>query len=62
MNMISILLGATMLAVLASLLIGLVAMAQGGEFNRKYANRLMRIRVSLQGVAVVLFVLLMATR
>ncbi len=38
-------------SVLATLVIGVVGMARGGEFNRKYGNKLMRMRVVLQGVA-----------
>jgi len=34
-----------------------VAMVKGGEFNQKYGNKLMRMRVTLQGVALALFVL-----
>src|SRR5690348_10288658 len=50
-----------MLAVVASLLIGLFAMARGGEFNARYGNRFMRARVILQGLAIVFFVLAMIT-
>ena len=46
-----------MLAVLGALFLGLFAMVRGGEFNTKYGNRLMRLRVILQGVALVMFVL-----
>ena len=46
-----------MLAVLGALFLGLFAMVRGGEFNAKYGNRLMRLRVILQGVALVMFVL-----
>ena len=42
-------------AVLGVLGVGLFAMANGGEFNRKYGNRLMRARVALQGLALLLF-------
>ena len=48
---------AAMVAVLASLVVGIVSMAKGGEFNKKYGNRLMRTRVTLQGVALVFFML-----
>lgn len=51
-----ILLVLAMLAVLASLFVGLFAMARGGEFNAKYGNRLMRLRVLFQGVAVLMFI------
>ena len=42
---------------LGALFVGLFAMVRGGEFNDKYGNRMMRLRVILQGVALVLFVL-----
>ena len=58
-----ILLGVALFAVLATILFGVFTMARGGEFNRRHGNRLMRLRVILQAVAVVLFVLLiLATR
>lgn len=50
---------AAMLAVLGTLAIGLFSMARGGEFNARYGNRLMRLRVWLQALALVLFVLAM---
>ena len=34
------------------------SMAKGGEFNRKYGNKLMRLRVVMQGLAILLFLLL----
>jgi len=55
-NFFFILMILAMLAVLASLFVGLFAMARGGEFNAKYGNKLMRLRVLFQGVAVILFV------
>lgn len=30
-------------------------MARGGEFNKKYSNKLMQLRVILQAVALILF-------
>lgn len=44
-----------MLITLGVLFTGLIAMARGGEFNRKYGNKLMRYRVIAQGVAILLF-------
>ena len=44
------------LAVVVVLLIGVGSFARGGEFNRKYANKLMRLRLLAQFVAVVLIV------
>jgi hypothetical protein len=46
-----------MAAVVAVLLIGVFGMARGGEFNKKYGNRLMQARVVLQGIALGFFVL-----
>ncbi len=48
-----------MLAVLAVLFVGIFSMVRGGEFNRKYGNKLMRARVILQGVAILLFIVVM---
>ena len=48
-----------MVATLGVLIVGIFGMAQGGEFNRRNANKLMRARVVLQGVAVLLFAVLM---
>jgi len=48
-----------MLLTLAVLFAGLFSMARGGAFNEKYGNRLMRLRVILQAVALLLFVLAM---
>jgi len=48
-----------MLITLGVLFAGLVVMARGGEFNRKYGNRLMRYRVLAQGVALLLFAIAM---
>jgi hypothetical protein len=36
-------------------------MARGGEFNKRNANKLMRLRVLMQFIAVALFVLLILT-
>ncbi len=47
-------------AVLIVLAVGLIAMFRGGEFNRRYGNKLMRLRVILQAVAVLLIVLFLA--
>ena len=46
-----------MVLVLASLAIGLFGMAKGGTFNKKYGNKLMRMRVYMQGLALAMFVL-----
>ena len=43
-----------LIGTVAALLAGIVAMARGGDFNRKWGNRLMRGRVAMQALAVVL--------
>ncbi len=53
--------GVTFLAVVCVLLVGVFGMARGGEFNRKYGNKLMRARVALQGLAIGLLFLLWLT-
>lgn len=45
------------LAVLGVLATGLYSMWRGGEFNRKWSNKLMRLRVALQAVAIVIIML-----
>lgn len=55
-----ILIGVLLAAVVLTLLLGVLSMARGGEFNRKYGNRLMRYRVLLQGLAVLLLFLFWA--
>ena len=49
--------GLAMAAVLATLGAGLIGMARNDGFNARYGNRLMRLRVTLQAVAVVFFLL-----
>ncbi|HYH38563.1 MAG TPA: twin transmembrane helix small protein [Azospirillum sp.] len=57
-----ILMGLAMAALLASLLAGLFFMARGGESARRNSNRMMRLRVGLQGLAIVLFILALITQ
>ena len=47
-------------AVLVVLATGVVGMLRSGAFNRHYGNKLMRLRVIVQGVAVVLIVIYVA--
>ena len=44
-------------AVAIILMIGIGGVGRGGEFNRKYANKIMRLRIAAQFVAVVLILL-----
>ena len=45
------------LAVLAVLIAGLYSMGKGGDFSRKWSNKLMRLRVALQAVAIVIIMI-----
>jgi hypothetical protein len=47
----------SMALVVLSLVAGMIAMLKGGEFNKKYGNKLMRARVTMQGIALAMFVL-----
>jgi hypothetical protein len=61
MNILTTLLLLAMCATLVVLIVGLVGFFQGGEFNRKYGNKLMRARVALQAVAVLLLLAVLVT-
>lgn len=43
-------------AVLIALMGGLYALYRGGEFGRSYSNKLMRLRVLLQFIAILILV------
>ena len=43
-------------AVLITLCLGIYALFRGGEFGRSYSNRLMRLRVLMQAIAVAVLV------
>jgi hypothetical protein len=47
-----------LILVVGILFLGLFSMARGGEFNRKYGNVFMRLRVAAQLLAVVLVLIL----
>ena len=44
------------LLVVIVLMVGLGGFAFGGEFNKKYANKLMRLRILLQAMAILLII------
>jgi hypothetical protein len=48
-----------MFGTLAVLFAGLFTMARGGEFNKRHGNKLMRLRVTMQGIAILIFLALM---
>ena len=49
-----ILVAIAVLIVLAILLLGIGTFGKGGDFNRKYANKIMRWRIGAQFIAVLL--------
>jgi Hypoxia induced protein conserved region len=61
MNLLTVLLLLAMCATLGVLIVGLVGFFQGGEFNGKYGNKLMRARVALQALAVLLLLAVLVT-
>ena len=46
----------TCLLVLIVLMLGIGSFAKGGQFGKKYSNKLMRVRIILQAIAVVLII------
>ena len=53
-----IVIGLALAAVVGILLFGVVSMAIGGKFDQKWSNRLMRMRVIAQAVAILLLAIL----
>jgi len=43
---------------LVILLVGIIGMARGGDFNKKYGNKLMRMRVIAQFGTIILLLIL----
>jgi len=43
----------------AVLIAGIVSMARGGEFDRRNANRLMRLRVLFQAIAIAIVLVIL---
>lgn len=56
-TMLPILILISFLSVVAVLFTGIFAMIKGGAFNEKYGNKLMQLRVALQGVTILLLAL-----
>ena len=52
-------LGSAMLCTLLVLVIGVVSFAVNGNFYKNNANKLMRLRVLLQGLAILFFAILL---
>lgn len=53
---------AACLAVLVILMIGIGGFARGGDFNRRHANRIMRLRIIAQAIAVALILVFVMIR
>ena len=58
-SLLPFLLGSAMLCTLFVLVIGVVSFAVHGEFYKKNSNKLMRLRVLLQGLAILFFAILL---
>ncbi len=52
MSIFEILAGIALLLTLVVLFSGIVSMMKGGEFNKRWGNRLMRLRILFQALAV----------
>ncbi len=59
-TVLKVLIGVALAATVVVLFAGVVSMARGGSFNARWSNKLMRLRVVLQGAAVALLAALMA--
>ena len=47
-----------MIATLVVVVVGVIAMAVNGKLNKNHSNKLMRLRVLFQAVAILVFVIL----
>jgi len=56
MDIFSFLIPASLIAVATVLAIGIYALFRGGDFGRSYSNKLMRLRVVMQAVAIAVLV------
>lgn len=54
---VNILLVISLIVVAAVMLTGVISMAKGGDFNKKYGNKLMQARVASQTIALILLAL-----
>ena len=56
MNLFTYLIPISLAAVTLTLFVGLFALFRGGDFGRSYSNKLMRLRVLLQAIAILVLV------
>jgi len=59
-GLLKVLIGIALVATVGVLIAGVVSMARGGDFNVRWGNKLMRLRVIVQGAAVALLAALAA--
>ena len=57
-TLLSILLGLAMLATLALVAVGIISFGVHGDFYMRNANKIMRLRVIMQGIAVAIVALI----
>lgn len=60
MSVLIILAGISAILTLAVVFTGAISMAKGGDFNKKYGNKLMQLRVGLQALTILLIILAVA--
>ena len=58
MDVLQIVLVVFMAGALGAVVIGVIAMAVNGKLNKNHSNRLMRLRVLFQAIAVLVFVII----
>jgi len=56
MDLFSFLIPAALIAVASVLAVGIYSLFRGGEFGRSYSNKLMRLRVVMQAVAIAVLI------
>jgi hypothetical protein len=56
MDVFTYLIPAALIAVTAVLALGIYALFRGGDFGRSYSNKLMRLRVLMQAIAIAVLV------
>ena len=58
MSILSIIMIVFMVGALGVVIVGVIAMAVNGKLNKSHSNKLMRLRVFFQAIAVVIFVII----
>ena len=58
MDVLQIIMVIFMVGALVAVFVGVIAMAVNGKINKKHSNKLMRLRVLFQAIAVLVFVII----